>query len=263
MHSVPRPGPVHGLYPQRPEAALHAGSTGMQRLVVKLRGLVPGRQPMVDLLREVRASQAVWRQVAERNWPAHLQRLRARLGREAWQNPALRVQALGCVAARAQRCLGRDPFDTQLACADLLLQGCLAEMATGEGKTLAVGLAAAVAALAGAPVHVMTANDYLAQRDAEQLAPLYRGLGLRHAVVLASSTPQQRRLAYAADITYATAREVAFDHLRDRQHLQTMPTALQQRAARLMAGDAAAEDAALAVARTVRGPGRRGRQPAH
>jgi preprotein translocase subunit SecA len=132
----------------------------------------------------------------------------------------LRDQALACVAAQTQRVLRRNPFDTQLLCAQQLMNGLLVEMATGEGKTLAVAMAAAACALSGTPVHVMTANDYLAMRDARQHAPLFVALGLRVAVITARSTPEQRRIAYAADITYATAREIAFDHLRDGQLLQ-------------------------------------------
>src|SRR5690606_1135897 len=92
----------------------------------------------------------------------------------------------------------------------------LIEMATGEGKSLTVVLAAGTAALAGVPVHVMTANDYLARRDAQQWAPFYEALGLSVAWVTSSSTPQERQLAYQQDLVYVTAKEVAFDHLRDR-----------------------------------------------
>jgi preprotein translocase subunit SecA len=132
--------------------------------------------------------------------------------------------------------LGRNPYDTQLRCAEALLDDHLAEMATGEGKTLAAALAAAVAALAGVPVHVMTANDYLAARDAAQLGLLYGALGLRTGVVLGHTPPDERRAAYACDLTYATAREIAFDHLRDRAHLVAQGSELRRCAARL-AGD--------------------------
>jgi preprotein translocase subunit SecA len=103
-------------------------------------------------------------------------------------------------------------------------------MATGEGKTCAAALAAAVAALAGVPVHVMTANDYLVQRDAASLQPLFARLGLRVGAVIGSSTPDQRRAAYASDITYCTAREVAFDYLRDGLATVAPSDELKQRA---------------------------------
>jgi preprotein translocase subunit SecA len=232
---------VQGLYPQRSDsaAAWLAGPWARLRACLPLpREWLP--RPASRPLQRVRASQAAWARFSEHNLPLHLHRLRARLGRDGWHGDELRTQALGCAAALMQRTLGRNPYDSQLLCAQWLLEGRLAEMATGEGKTLAVALAAAVAALAGVPVHLMTANDYLAARDARQLRPFFRALGLCSGAVLASSTPEQRRLAYACDITHCTAREVAFDHLRDRQQLQAAPSDLQQRAERLAGGEGAA-----------------------
>ena len=107
------------------------------------------------------------------------------------------------------------PHDVQLAAAHALLCGTLAEMATGEGKTLVVALAAAVGALAGHRVHVVTANDYLVARDAAAMTPLFARLGLRVATVCEGDTPEARQTAYTADITYVTARELVFDVLRD------------------------------------------------
>ena len=91
-------------------------------------------------------------------------------------NPSLLVQLLGCVAAHVHLAMGIRIFPTQLFCAAALLEQHMAEMATGEGKTLAAGMAAAVGALVGTPVHVLTANEYLAGRDAQTLEPLYRSL---------------------------------------------------------------------------------------
>ncbi len=123
--------------------------------------------------------------------------------------------ALGLVDAMIKRRLGLEPYPTQRLAAWLMLDGQLAEMATGEGKTLAAGMAAAAAALAGVPVHLVTANDYLVQRDRQKLEPVYRGLGLTSACVLPAMTRPQREAAYACDIVVLTARELAFDYLRD------------------------------------------------
>jgi preprotein translocase subunit SecA len=121
-----------------------------------------------------------------------------------------------CLAAQAlQASLGLTPYATQLVAARVMLDGRLAEMATGEGKTVAIGLAAAVAALGGTPVHVVTANDYLAARDAAALAPFYAALGLRVGVVTQPLEQAARREAYRCDVTYCTAKELAFDYLRD------------------------------------------------
>jgi preprotein translocase subunit SecA len=144
-------------------------------------------------------------------WPRTLTRLR----RDGY-TPEACAAVFGRLAEFVQTHLGFTPHDTQHLAAWTMLQGCLVEMATGEGKTVAMFLAAACAGLAGVPTHVLTANDYLAERDAAELRPLYEALGLRVACVTSASTPAQRRDAYAADVTYAAAREVAFDHLRDR-----------------------------------------------
>ncbi len=126
-----------------------------------------------------------------------------------------RHRSLAAAALAAEASLGLRAHDTQLAAAHALLSGCFVEMATGEGKTLVVALAATAGALSGLPVHVITANDYLVERDAAEMAPLFAHLGLRVATVCASDAPAQRHTAYGADITYLTARELVFDALRD------------------------------------------------
>ncbi|GAA2070866.1 accessory Sec system translocase SecA2 [Actinomadura alba] len=122
--------------------------------------------------------------------------------------------ALGREAAR--RTLGERPFDVQLIGTLGMLSGHVVEMATGEGKTLAGALAAAGYALRGRRVHVMSVNDYLARRDAEWMEPLYALLGVPIAWVGQNSTPDERRAAYAAEVTYAPVSEIGFDLLRDR-----------------------------------------------
>jgi preprotein translocase subunit SecA len=124
-------------------------------------------------------------------------------------------EALALAAAAMQRSLGYVPYDTQLRAAWLMIDGALVEMATGEGKTLAAGLAAAVSALRGVPVHVLTANDYLVQRDRDAMAPMFELLGLRSAAVTARLSRDERHDAYRHDIVYATGREVVFDYLKD------------------------------------------------
>ncbi|NVK40250.1 MAG: prepilin peptidase [Oceanospirillaceae bacterium] len=120
----------------------------------------------------------------------------------------------------SERVIGQRPYDVQLAGAFGLLNGTVSEMQTGEGKTLTAALAAATAALAGLPVHVVTVNDYLAQRDAEFLTSLYRFAGLSVGLALASQSPDERRHAYRADITYCTNKTLTFDYLRDQIRLQ-------------------------------------------
>ena len=125
-------------------------------------------------------------------------------------------RAFALVRELASRTIGQRPYDVQLLGAHAALRGMAAEMATGEGKTLAAGIAAAVAALGGVPVHLATVNGYLAQRDAAALLPLYTALGLSCGVVTDSVPASQRRAAYACDITVCTGQELAFDYMRDR-----------------------------------------------
>ncbi|MFF0525493.1 accessory Sec system translocase SecA2 [Actinomadura nitritigenes] len=135
--------------------------------------------------------------------------------------------AIGREAAR--RAIGERPFDVQLTGTLALLSGHVAEMATGEGKTLAGALAAAGYALRGERVHVMSVNDYLARRDAEWMGPLYALLGVTVDAIGQASTPDERRAAYGADVVYAPVSEIGFDLLRDR--LVTDPADAVQRAA--------------------------------
>lgn len=122
--------------------------------------------------------------------------------------------ALGREAAR--RALDERPYDVQLLGTMQLLNGHVVQMATGEGKTLAGALAAAGYALQGHAVHVMSVNDYLAQRDAEWMAPVYELLGVSVGWVSQTSSQEDRRAAYAADVTYGSVSEIGFDVLRDR-----------------------------------------------
>nr|WP_283055211.1 hypothetical protein [Thetidibacter halocola] len=112
--------------------------------------------------------------------------------------------------------LGMRQYRVQVRGALAMLRGRLIEMDTGEGKTITAGLAAATAAMAGVPVHVITVNTYLAERDAATLEPVYRRLGLRTGVILPDMKPDDRREAYRADIVYGSNSEMAFDYLRDR-----------------------------------------------
>jgi preprotein translocase subunit SecA len=138
--------------------------------------------------------------------------LRIRL--RAGITPDTAARAFALIRVVAARHLGMTPYDVQLMAAWSMLRGRMAELATGEGKTLAASLAAATAALAGRLVHVVTVNDYLAERDHAQLSPLYQALGLTTGLVVHGQTPAQRQAAYACDIVYACNKELVFDYLR-------------------------------------------------
>ena len=127
----------------------------------------------------------------------------------------LMVEAFATVREAAKRVLGQRHYDVQLIGGGALHRGMVAEMKTGEGKTLVSTLAAYLNALEGKGVHMVTTNDYLASRDAQWMGGIYRFLGLTVGVVQTGMTPEQRRPAYQADITYGTNNEFGFDYLRD------------------------------------------------
>ncbi len=128
---------------------------------------------------------------------------------------SVRPRAYALVREAARRTLGLRPFDVQIVAALAMDDGAVVEMQTGEGKTLAAVMPAALNALTGRGVHVLTFNDYLAERDAAWMGPVYGALGLTARHVQQGMTPAARREAYAADVTYVTAKEAGFDHLRD------------------------------------------------
>ncbi len=129
-------------------------------------------------------------------------------------DPAL-VPAFALVREAGRRKLGMRHFDVQLIGGIVLNEGKIAEMKTGEGKTLVATLPAVLNALTGRGVHIVTVNDYLARRDAEWMSPIYRALGLSVGVIVHDLSDVERRAAYGADITYGTNNEFGFDYLRD------------------------------------------------
>src|SRR5271165_1491947 len=128
---------------------------------------------------------------------------------------AMLPEVFAVVREAAKRSLGMRHFDVQIMGGQALHEGRVAEMKTGEGKTLVATLAVCANALLGRGVHVVTVNDYLAKRDAEWMGPLYRALGLTVGVIQHDLPNDQRRDAYACDVTYVTNNEAGFDYLRD------------------------------------------------
>ncbi|WP_316014997.1 translocase [Roseobacter sp. HKCCA0434] len=163
---------------------------------------------------------------------AALADLRPRLRRDTGLRAA--GEAFALIREVSSRVLGKRHYDVQLLGAWAMLKGQVAEMRTGEGKTLCATLAVATAALAGRPVHVMSVNDYLTARDAEEMAPLYTWLGLTLGVVQEGQDEATRRALYACDIVYGTNKEIAFDYLRDRAVLRRNPGNLRRKLGQLM-----------------------------
>src|SRR3954451_1442447 len=127
----------------------------------------------------------------------------------------LLVEAFAVAREGAWRTLGQRPFDVQVMGGAALHLGNIAEMKTGEGKTLTCVLPAYLNALDGKGVHVVTVNDYLARRDAETMSPLFTGLGMTVGAIQSEMDSAERQKIYACDITYGTNNEFGFDYLRD------------------------------------------------
>lgn len=198
-----------------------------------------------------------------------LQRVVGELRRDPTQRSVTECFALAAVAV--ERTLGLRPFGVQILGALAMQQGAIAEMQTGEGKTLAAVLTAYANALDGKGVHIWTANDYLARRDAAWMGPAYRWLGLSVGSIASGMSHGDRQAAYACDVTYCTANEAGFDYLRDQLVTELSQTvhrpfhfALideadsilidEARIPLVIAGEAAApEDLAFTMARLVAG----------
>ncbi len=155
-----------------------------------------------------------------------------RLRMEGYKNELI-AQVFALVREVASRTIAMRHFGVQLIGGLVLLKGMVAEMETGEGKTLTATLPACTAALAGVPVHIITVNDYLADRDANWMEPIYQALGLTVGTIKHGMDPGSRQAAYRCDITYCTNKELTFDYLRDRIVLWDRPSQIRLQVERL------------------------------
>jgi preprotein translocase subunit SecA len=127
----------------------------------------------------------------------------------------LLIESFALIREASRRTIGLFPFDSQVLAGLVMHEGKIAELPTGEGKTLAAVFPAVLNALTGRGVHILTFNDYLARRDAEWMGPIYRFFDLRVGIVQEGMSAEEKKAAYGSDITYATAKEAGFDYLRD------------------------------------------------
>ncbi len=168
-------------------------------------------QPLVDA---VLALETEYAALSEEELKGKTAQLKARYARGESLDDLL-VEAFAAIREAAWRVLGMKPYPVQIIGGIILHQGRIAEMKTGEGKTLVAILPCYLNALTGRGVHVVTVNEYLAKRDSEWMGKVYRYMGLSVGLIIPSMTPAQRRESYAADITYCTNNELGFDYLRD------------------------------------------------
>jgi preprotein translocase subunit SecA len=192
----------------------------------------------------VAAHAAEMQQLSDDALRASADELRVQLRRSGLITTAV-ARSFALVRETAGRTLGMRHFDCQLTGGWILLNGLIAEMETGEGKTLTATLPACTAALAGMPVHIITVNDYLTARDAQAMRPVYETLGLTVGTIVHGMDPAARRSAYACDIVYCTNKELTFDYLRDRMALGRQDSRVQLNIERLARGQTRASKLVL------------------
>ena len=168
-------------------------------------------QPIID---KILALEEEYKALSEEELRGKTAQFKARLAQGETLDELL-PEAFAAAREAADRVLGMRPYPVQLIGGIILHQGRIAEMKTGEGKTLVAVLPTYLNALTGEGVHVVTVNDYLARRDSEWMGKVHRYMGLSVGLVVPGMTPDQRRRSYAADITYCTNNELGFDYLRD------------------------------------------------
>jgi preprotein translocase subunit SecA len=218
MSSDPlRPGSTLGTYPEHESAP----PSRFEEIAQRLTGPLARRRGAAQLdakrfLERVNDAGAKLTALKSVQLSSYASELREKLLRDGLIDEHC-AQAFAVVREMSDRILGMRHFDSQIMGGWAMLQGMLAEMETGEGKTLTATLPACTAAMAGIPVHVITVNDYLATRDSELMSPLYNMLGITVGAISDSiQDPRQRKIIYECDITYCTNQQVAFDYLRDR-----------------------------------------------
>ncbi len=211
-----RPGVALGRYPQRQDFRENAldrfVGTAVAWFRPALQSLRPGNAGFVS---SVNALSDELAGLSELELRIRISSLSKRLYGEGLSDE-LAALSFAIIRETATRRLDMRHYDVQLKGGHIMLKGMVAEMETGEGKTLTATLPAATAALAGIPVHIVTVNDFLVTRDAEWMGPLYRALGLKVGTITDGMSLDERREAYACDVTYCTNKQLVFDYLKDR-----------------------------------------------
>ena len=211
-----RPGIMLGGWPEREVPDTGRLEQFFDQIIGSARRLVrPGPGRYRDVLHRINAQGETLRGLTDADLDVVGREVHRRMRAEGLA-PEACIHAFALVREKAERVIGLRHYDVQVLGGWVMLQGMVAEMQTGEGKTLTATLPAATAAMAGIPVHIVTVNDYLVQRDAEWTGPLYRALGLSVGTVVEGMQHTERRAAYGCDIVYCTNKRLVFDYLHDR-----------------------------------------------
>ena len=213
-------GIPRGACPERPEEHLSKFDVFGEQIGRRARqSFERFRKPWSKVPAQVEAQAAGLAEQTDAELRVAAEEVRVSLQRDGFVDDAV-ARAFALVREASSRVLEQRHYDVQLMGGWVMLNGMVAEMETGEGKTLVATLPACTAALAGVPVHVVTVNDYLTERDAALMQPLYEFLGLSVGTVLSSMETAERREAYRCDITYCTNSQLVFDYLWDRITLE-------------------------------------------
>ena len=210
----------------------------LDQFVHGISGYVRNRKPMLGKLkaamRRINALETETRNLGATRFREEVEELRALGKLNRLDDPALE-RSLAIAREAAWRSVGMRPYDVQIMGALAMIKGHIAEMATGEGKTLTASLATSVWAWHGKPVHVITVNDYLVGRDAEEMSPVYKEMGLRVGHITHETQQGERFDHYRRDIVYITSKEIVADFLRDQIQLGTLRTSTQTAVNAMMA----------------------------
>ena len=213
--STARPGIQFGEYPQRAEIkTLSDFDLKGKNLLASAKTKSISFKNFVGILSEINNTQMRLEKLDAADLLSDTKRISAQIRLDGLQHDSV-IQCFAHLKIATQEVLSFEPHPEQLFAAWSMLHGCITEMQTGEGKTLTATLAAATMALTGTPVHVITVNEYLAKRDAEQQRHLYRYFDLSCRCVDGAMNNQEKRHAYNADIVYGTNKQMVFDYLRD------------------------------------------------
>ncbi len=223
---APHPGIYNGQYPTKKQQSAGWLTVTVQRVKKVFVDIVkPHQKSHRDMLNRVHANHTVIKSMSDAQLNKWIIDIKRKLHSKGL-NDELLCRAFATIKEVAKRELNMSHYESQLLGGWIMMQGMVAEMQTGEGKTLAATLPASCAAMAGMPVHVVTVNDYLVKRDAELMLPVYTRLGLTVGCVVDGMSEPERQQAYRCDITYCTSKQLVFDYLRDRMLLKQFNTEL-------------------------------------
>ena len=223
---APHPGIYYSQYPEKKQHLPGLLEITMLRMKKRyLESVKPHRKVHQNMLDRVRTTHEVIESMSDVQLDKWIIDIKRKLHHKGLTDELL-CRAFATIKEVSKRELNMSHYDSQLLGGWIMIQGMVAEMETGEGKTLTATLPASSAAMAGMPVHVVTVNNYLAERDAEIMRPVYERLGLSVGCVIDGMSEQQRQSAYRCDITYCTSSQLVFDYLRDRMVLKQFNTDL-------------------------------------